>query len=1101
MSAAILHNGRAVKTDGFDQIRYSINGYLSSFETNDGRYVFITRQYFRDEPNEQFAVDSYYYEVSAYADHIKDPQTYTLADLNKSYRFKFTDAEEGSILEVGIIDVDISSPDFYKKSLYTFNHVYGTTYRGERNGVLNTTNMGSGVSIVSEQSEVANKFFENHRIGQENYVTAEEAEVFLETLIRTALWVGSVNREIFPIIQNNSQNCSEVNDLVNTMQQQWVNGSLFSQVTVETINDYRISLYTLYRNVFKNQVRIKSAICEEKLTTLFKVIPLEGLSIIPFSTKKLMLEQYARLSEIYDEDEALVNRILYSVKTPEDADLLLDYMLVLRDGVKTNFEVFFRKIDDDRLARYTFGISLQGSHRKHFVNALYQAWKISKYDITYIPSDVTKNADGYNPESFFMRDEGLQYYEGVDSVFEHYSTTSNEGSFTVTKTISYVPEINLDKNLVTLKKLSLFESNLNPNKLEDFAFQPPIQLITDGNIDRALGRDYWLQYLKSLKPKETELQGKYHIYQPITLIGYTADLELVIPNKTTVPAFLYYYAVDFDRLQEIDETLSLILEIGLEVGIFFLTGGVSAIKSLRHLKHFSKVGRALGIGQAIPGTEKVLVWRGIDGISEVVSFSASVVSSSADYVAANENDEDRKKIAEGISFFFMLLSLASGGTAAFSRYRTIKAADDVLFEMNALTTRGIAHNVPDDVRDAIKAVSDFAAFELAEFGNKLNALPVTETNKLFQQFELFPPSAKSAFFREHGLVGDINFWNKLNENDAELLTKWKTLFHGKIDDRLLKSFISDKQLVDGIIKYYDEPVLREALEKPLDITTRREFLKSFGDPTKEVFDGFKQRPHKIQEWKNATSGEKTLAIDYDYLWSRSGLDLAEIRDLNHFVFEIRTKILEDHQFAIEWIISDLPEDKVKALKYLRKGQMVSIGNYIEAPAKSYISKNLLENQVGFVDIDIRFFDKNGNLLNNGKFRDIDGLIFNRSTNKFEHIISCKFPEFATKRQEEINFLLSYAEMPNENTSSLLSYLSSKEYLANKTFKGKNKAFSYKIQMTNVSTRQKIKMNPSEFSSKVNDSYQFSEVIEINPRTFEIDEQEFIEGIYIHLRKR
>lgn len=764
MNTAILHNGRAVDVSGLLNIRYSISGYLSSFETEEGdRFAFMTRQYFLDNPFEQFAAESYYYEVAAYALHIKDPHRYTLAELNGgSSRYAFIDAIQGANIEVGIVDIDINDPQFYRKKVYNFSHEINGRYFNEFTRKLDTSLMGEPEIRVISQSEVSTSFFNNHISVLETLETDEIKQSYLEDLVYTSLRVSAINRTIFPIILQNAEHCAEVIDTVNRLRDQWINGTIAEVITPEKMHDYRLTSYQFYQQVFKKQAFFRrDAGCEGKLHMLIKGLPLGALRLIPLRTKLDLLRSYIFYSEIRDDDEAIVVKMLYSISRPEDADLMLDYMLELRDGQRTNYEVFFNLMDDDRASRYAFGISFGGSHRRHFNFALYELWKISKYNFRFIPAGVTANDDGLNPNAFFLRDQthieggGKHYYENAEPILEFSihkesgGVTNQNGFLYRTVTDDYNTEEELDRERVIINKITTIRTT-------------SVAVKTEGLINR--------------KSEIEEEYGRYHLYQAITLFGYQPDLELTMPEEPLIPAFLFHYTEDFERLKEFDAGVVFAIEIGIEAALFYFTGGLSTLRHVRHLKHVKKVGRALGIGTALAPNEAVLIWRGLEGLAEVVAVSAGTITAYTMYAGNITNDSEEKALLDKVSTFFLFLTFASVGGALRSRNRTVKAADNVIAEVEKLTDLGISHGLPGEILDVVNTVKDSATISQVFLRNKLSQFTIGElgeTNKLLDLFDSLTSLEKNNFIRHFGNEEGIDFWRKMNADEGKRVDLWK----------------------------------------------------------------------------------------------------------------------------------------------------------------------------------------------------------------------------------------------------------------------------------------------------------------------------------------
>lgn len=1077
MKSVILYNGSAVASELLIDPKFSINGYLSSFKTLEGKkYVHLNRRYFRNDPIEQDASRPGYYEEVAFAQHISNPNEYPLIELKKD-RYNFSPARPGDQIEVSMADFNTENPQFYRKRVFRFTHQESNRYLGSRDGVLRTTDMGTpDPSSIVPQSAESTGFFNNHKDGLDALPDENAKRDYLEDLVVASLLIGSIKRIIFPIILHEASSCTELTALVDNLQADWRTEKLFGPTTnPEELQDYKEGLYNFYRSVYKNQNLVRAFSCQKRLLKLFKLLPIKTLKTVPVESKIQALNLYLGDETFRENDDHLVLNILTSTEQDTNVNAMMDY---LESTIETSkYFAIYSVLDTGRINRYTFGLAGEQPIQKHYVYLVYNLWKKSRYNAAYIPEGVTANEDGLNPNAFFLSDAAENFR--ADSTVLEFGVRSERGpdnAYQTTRTTNYEPVSDIDGNVITINK----ESSSTQIRIKN------VPAFSDG----------------SLSTSQSTFYGKYHIFQSITLIGYKPDLELTIPNGDPIPAFLLHYAKEFEDLKEFDAAVVLTAEIALEVGLLFFTGGISTIRHLRHLRHVSGVVKVIKNG--LTTADKILIWRGLEGASEVVAVTAGMITSFNTYLASITNYPEERAAAEKTAQTFMWLAIFSAGTAAAGRLKTAQAASEAIDEINLLTTNNITVNLPTGIEEILRTIKasnllDATLFKqtLGSYGDDIlgNGVP----NKLLSTYNEFTEPARIAFRKEHGLVKDPDFWRKLNEEDAYLLDKWEDLWQQMITDRLLPDFLKEKVLVDGIIKYYSEALIRTALE-PLDNPTRSEFLRSFGDTTQEVFDGFNNRPSKITEWGEATGGERTLALDYDYLWSRSKLDLVQIRDLNHFVIQIRKKIFVDHQFALEFFKGIEPSDKVKALEYLKNGRRVTVGNYIEELAKEYIRLNLTNTEQGFVSADIKFFDKDGVLLNKSGIRDIDGLIYDTEQKKFTKILSCKFPINATKRQDEIDYLLAYGGIPVGDTDNLLNYLSTQELLKNKSWKGKNKSFTYEIRMTDVETRKEVIMESDEFIRSLKDSYSIDDVKEINSNSFETTNEEIILGIYNFIRK-
>src|SRR5690606_13471423 len=96
----------------------------------------------------------------------------------------------------------------------------------------------------------------------------------------------------------------------------------------------------------------------------------------------------------------------------------------------THFDVLFHKMDDKTLAYILPAISslfdTEESSRGNFCLAIYRIWEKSRFNFYYIPIGSQPNADGMNPNAYFVN-EGIGYYqtENVQTVFDFNGKTTH----------------------------------------------------------------------------------------------------------------------------------------------------------------------------------------------------------------------------------------------------------------------------------------------------------------------------------------------------------------------------------------------------------------------------------------------------------------------------------------------------------------------------------------------------------------------------------------------------------------------------------------------------------------------------------------------------
>ncbi|GAA3971286.1 hypothetical protein GCM10022246_24720 [Pedobacter ginsengiterrae] len=526
----------------------------------------------------------------------------------------------------------------------------------------------------------------------------------------------------------------------------------------EDYEKYYNGLTELYFALYKIQDKLIEFSEDLRLRYILEILPLSALATIPYAIVKEQLFFYYKLKELPQNSQRyLVHLIISMTQRNNLANDFLTLLLKKENGSVTIFEVLYLLLDDGRLERYPIvnWFVNQQTNRKHFVYAIYEIWKISEFNFYFIPNGVTANEDGLNPDTYFLK-QGKKYYpkysqdgkilHGANPILEFsiskVDNQSNQYYNLVSNEITYKPTTEFIGEKVIINKVTKSTySNYNPYGTNTQSFQ------------------------------STEIKyGEYHLYQPISLIGYTSNLDLNVPNFLPIPVFLFYYAVEFDELKDFDASILFAAEVSLELAIFYFTGGLSTMRHLRYLKYISEINNVKN--DLVSLETAVLFWRGVDAGSEIVSLTAGVLSSFFAYQEQIANNTDLKNLNKKLSLFFMLFAIGSAGNAIYSSKKTSKAADDVLEELEYLSDFGIPHNLPNDVLLVINKVRGLAQVSKALFRNRIVSLAESELDEanhiasLYDNF--FSDVEREAFWQD--FVGKVeksplndSFWKLMNE--------------------------------------------------------------------------------------------------------------------------------------------------------------------------------------------------------------------------------------------------------------------------------------------------------------------------------------------------
>lgn len=509
---------------------------------------------------------------------------------------------------------------------------------------------------------------------------------------------------------------------------------------------------------------------ERRILYLFNYLTTEGLSVFSYEQRLNLLKEIVKKSSIEQKpiNDISQNNVIKLINTfvnSTESDQFLTYLLTAENNKNTNFEILYTKLDDGRLERYPV-ISWfvdEATNLKFFIYTIYNIWKISKYNPYYIPQGITSNESGLNPDAYFLN-EGKKYYPKFDNEGKIKSGANPILGFSVQK-IDDVPNpyFQVLSDGISYKPAGIKKEIITINSYEKGFY----------TLSSTQG-----SYTSTFEAGE-KLYGEYHLFQPISLLGYEADLDLDIPNLVPIPAFLFYYAVNYDNLKDFDAAISFTIQITIDLALFYFTGGASTLKHLSYIKYITEINNVRkGL---VAADTAVLFWRGIDVAGEVIAVTSGVLSAFFDYQANTSNNLQLVNLNKRLSYFFMALALGTAGGSVYTRNKTIKAADDVLKEVDHLTQFGISHNLPNDVLDILYTLRNVSNVSKTFFKNKLGTLTASElgeTNHIQVLFDNLNDIDKQTFWMHfRNKVGDANqnptnwgvddieFWKLLNKTE------------------------------------------------------------------------------------------------------------------------------------------------------------------------------------------------------------------------------------------------------------------------------------------------------------------------------------------------
>lgn len=626
--AVILRNGTAVRKTGINKPEFNINGYLSSFENNENRkYSYFVKKDFRSDKYEQSAAQSGYYDIVEYALHMAHPKVerYWLSNLIDKHKFKeFEKAVKDDDIAVSIILIEEPYTNFYAKSVYKFKHKE-STLNYKKNGILDTSLMGTPERKSSKQGDSASGFFEKH-IQFVKDIDDNRKNEFVEAVVKTSLRIGMVENEIFPILTEPSTACSDMKQIQNTitsLQKDWKNSILFTKVSIDKVLEYRKALSDLYSNVFRNQEDIKKGSCTDRIESLMKVLPKNSLLALDVPIKVKALKNLVKNGrDISDAEEEYALKIINSVDIDKQNDVNEFLVSLIFEKFPTGnqsppyydnlYSLLYRNIQN--YGAITKGItqvlgdsSFNKDNRTRFVYAILFLWSESKYN-------PYKNVDADGSPELTLFDNGTYDY---DKSYKNYAI------------INYQSEKNF---------FGIYD--------DKFAFE----------FDPWGNGIYWVIDENHILTSQSAM----HLYQPITLVHYPSetDLSIQIPQLNgeingAIPLFFLAY-IDQDGDQK-----DFNQKVGLLVDIVTTVSGVGSFLKLRHLRHLSKLGKVLVFFEAFQASAGLIsfILKFVESCDDskfcknlkTVLFYIEITSLVTDPIAiAKTKKAARKVVEEGI---------------------------------------------------------------------------------------------------------------------------------------------------------------------------------------------------------------------------------------------------------------------------------------------------------------------------------------------------------------------------------------------------------------------------------------------------------------------
>lgn len=792
-------------TDLMSDIRYDVRGHIVEFKLLE-TYIYVSSQDYRNEEVGTIYAIAGFFKKDFFLEYLaKKIDRFEIQKFQLNFK-TLKKAVNGDIFKITKLNTENPYNDFCK--VVTYEWKFKSDYELlDKNSNITVPPLSypnfSKTEKTMQVHPVAKSFF-LHKIGIFINDVPDETEKREKTyqLIKIALCIHWINKDIFSIFQDNSI----LVDYIESQNTEWSSLPIFINPTIEDFQEYYKSAVNFYKSAYSNQLFIQNAKDENKLYWLAHVLSPQALIPIRVEDKIKLLQYIAKgtikgeTSNIFGEvnEEQFVLDIISSITNVNNQ---IDYFFSNLKSLNYNgnsqdqtlFEIIYSKMNDRGLGE---------ENLKKMMNLLYQKWLMS--------SLYPYNLDGSVKDNL------------------------------INKTIYSNKPINIDYKASEI--LWMFN-----NTNYDFLFNGKnIDITEDGYEINSKGDPI---------PKEYKV-GSYDIFQAVTIKNTddnTENIKFITTNidgeqKAILPIFYLKY------IDDKKSTENLVTAIELTFDLALTATGIGNLAKLRHLKHLTSLGRvALGLEAAIPGQTLITyeLAQGVAGLIEVSSSIASILLSYGNtYRDTYCNPESQSYDPEKCTFYTRLDVIVNimqifSGALDYATSRQLKNASRKIldgpipdgFNPDALI---ILRKFAGDI-DEIKEVFRARLFEI--YGNnnstiwqKLNNLPTSPINRQ----ELFILDFEKA---------TQNTLLSLNTNGGLLIDRWSELASRDIVfERKSLDFLNNTDLVDSIIRYYDQPALKNILAK-LDPIVRENFLKEFGkiiqiNPTS--FNKLIQNPNKLE---------------------------------------------------------------------------------------------------------------------------------------------------------------------------------------------------------------------------------------------------------------
>nr|WP_315223700.1 hypothetical protein [uncultured Flavobacterium sp.] len=628
--AAILIDKSVVKIKNFDNLRYTLDGFLYGFTVNNLNYVHCVESDVIKANSEMFqqSIPKGYYDESKFLEYRKDKNKIK-EFLESKYDVNFVTAIIGDLVHVKKIKLTPPYTDTDNSGTDDFG--FWLSYTLAYNGISLLNNNGSIInpsSTIPEENmnlEQISKEFYNANIHYATKIGLSDAEKYDRALIiaKIAININNITRIVFPLFTGET-----LFEQIKTSQNELWKTDVFINSLQEDLQEdlqkYLNGTSNFSRVGRLNKLKIELASGTEKLYWLVIGMPISALSILTALSKLKLLEFIIRnvtIRETYffnNDNEALVLRIVKSVTESQGDEFLTGLIDETKYSSLNSWSLFNRLLND---VDDSF-IGIGEDNRKDLVMSLYLIWQVSSYNPyqngTFSQTNLNKfvyndqlgtNPDPSKPifESLMGINPQSLKYSAAPITLNYVSETAYGFYFDNFDFYNTAPAVDGDSFSYDMRHF-LNGKNYPKNKI--IAIQDNYKASGDKG-----------------------LYGTYDYYQPVSLINTNQNAAISIPVvngnnnpidnniNSLIPIFVLKYIDGKNRESNFKTGVGYFVD----VASLFL-GGYGALTKIKHLRALSGFTEAMILGTETGSGTGLVVSMYVAAGTEAISFSAATIS-------------------------------------------------------------------------------------------------------------------------------------------------------------------------------------------------------------------------------------------------------------------------------------------------------------------------------------------------------------------------------------------------------------------------------------------------------------------------------------------